>query len=276
VTSLLPLVSSACWGTADFLAGLKARELPLLTVVLISQGFGLLVGIAIVVLRRHGPPGVEALAAGAAAGITGVVGLAALYQGLAVGTMSIVAPIAGTAVVVPVAVGLLRGERPSAIQFAGMALALAGVVLAAREPGGDGARRVASGVGLALVAAVALGATFVFLDAAGDADVGWAGLTIRATSFSILVLVALVVRPPIRGVRRDLGVLAAVGILDNGANVLFTIASSQGLLSVAAVLGSLYPVGTVALARFVLRERVSRVQSAGVVAALVGVVLIAR
>jgi len=207
-----------------------------------------------------------------------MVALAAFYRGLAIGTMSIVAPISATGASVPVLVGLASGDRPSAVVLAGIAVAIVGVVLAAREqaPEGSVAAAVARrSVLLALVAALGFGAFFVGMDASADAGVLWALLAARIASFSLIAAVALVARPRVPTEPRTLGLLAGVGLLDLAANACFAAATTEGLLSVTSVLASLYPLMTVLLARLVLGERVRRVQEVGIAAAVLGVVLIA-
>ena len=190
--------------------------------------------------------------------------------------MSVVAPISATAAAVPVLVGLVEGERPSTLQVAGMAAALAGVILASREPveeGGPPPNRAA--IGLALVAAAGFGTFFVALDrASAQADVSWVIVVSRSCALILLVLAALAARPGLPRDGTSLGLLAIIGVLDLGANGLYALATREGLLSVVSVLGSLYPAVTVVLARVVLAERVARVQEAGVVLALAGVVAI--
>ncbi len=231
----------------------------------------------VVALGGESAPPVSELWPAAAGGIAGAAALAAFYRGLAIGTMSIVAPISATAAAVPVAVGVATGERPGALQAVGIALAVSGVVLASREEGsGAAAAAVARrSVLLALVAALGFGTFFVGMDAAAEEDVFWALLAARGASFTMLCAAAAIVRPRLPGRPATLGALAAIGVLDLFANGLFAAASTQGLLSVAAVASSLYPVVTIALARAVLRERVRGVQRAGVAAALAGVLLIA-
>jgi len=272
---ILALAASLSWGVGDFLAGLSSRRLQLLTVLVVSQAAGLTSLALLVAVRGEGPPEARYLLYAALAGIAGAVGLAALYRGLAVGSMSVVAPISATAAVIPVAAGVITGERPSAAQGAGIALALAGVVLASRErPAEGGGRRVAEGVGLALVAAVSFGLLLVALGAASDGDAPWATLSMRATSFSLLAATALVVRPSLALGRNDLAVLAFIGVLDAAGNALFAMATTESLLSVVSVLAQLYPVVTVLLARVILGERISRLQMVGVVAAFGGIALI--
>jgi drug/metabolite transporter (DMT)-like permease len=272
---LLALTASLSWGIGDFLAGLRTRRLPLVTVLVVSQAAGLTSIALVVAVRGVGPPEARYLGYAALAGVAGAVGLAALYQGLAVGPMSIVAPISATAAVVPVVAGVVTGERPSAAQAVGIGLAVVGVALASRSQGADEARRgETTGVALALVAALSFGLLLVALGEASEGDPYWGTFAMRATSFSLLVLAALVVRPSFALPGRDLPVLLLIGLLDTAGNVLFAVATTESLLSVAAVLAQLYPIVTVLLARFVLGERLSRGQAAGVVGAFAGVALI--
>lgn len=274
IASLLALGASAAWGTADFLAGLKAKALPVLTVALGSQLTGLAL-LGAIALAPGGSPPTAAVLWGVPGGVCGAIGLLALYRGLAVGSMAVVAPISATSAAVPVVFGLARGERPSSVQGIGIAVAIVGVTLASREPSHGGGRRTAIGVELGLVAAVGIGFALVFLDAAGRGnDPIWAVMALRAGGAATLAATALVLRPSLRAGRRDLAAVLLVGLFDTAGNVAFVIATGRGLLSVVAVLGSLYPVVTVFLARVVLTERVSRLQLAGSAGALLGVALI--
>ncbi|HXV94978.1 MAG TPA: DMT family transporter [Gaiellaceae bacterium] len=271
---LLALTASLSWGLGDFLAGLRTRRLPVVTVLVVSQAAGLTTIALVVAVRGVGPPDGRHLVYGSLAGICGAVGLAALYRGLAVGPMSIVAPISATAAVVPVTFDVAAGDRPSGAQAAGIALAVGGVVLASRSRAAGGHRAGAEGVGLALVAAVSFGLLLVLLGEASDGDPYWGTLAMRGTSLALLVLAALVLRPGFALGERDLPVLLLIGVLDTAGNALFAVATTKSLLSVAAVLGQLYPVVTVLLARLVLKERISGGQAAGVVSAFAGVALI--
>jgi drug/metabolite transporter (DMT)-like permease len=246
--------------------------------MLVSQAAGLVGIVAVVALSGEPAPAAAELAPAAAAGMAGALALSAFYRALAIGTMSIVAPVSATGAAVPVFVGLAGGERPGALQLAGIAAAVIGVVLASREDEheqpavAEAARR---SVLLALVAALGFGSFFVGMDAAADADVFWALLVARTASVTLLLAAAALLRPSLRTTPASLGVLVAVGFLDLSANGLYALATTEGLLSIAAVLGSLYPVTTVLLARAVLGERVRRVQEAGIATAMVGVVFIA-
>lgn len=274
VAVALGLAAGISWGLADFLGGLKSRQLHLVVVLVGSQAVGTaLVGLA-VAARGEGPPEPQFLLYGVLAGLAGLVGLACFYRGLAVGAMAVVAPISATGAAIPVVVGLATGDRPSDLQFAGLALALAGIVIASREEGSGGAR-LATGTGLAVGAALGFGAFFVGLDAASDGDVLWALLAARSLDVVLLVAVALVLRPPASMTASDRRDIALVGLLDVVANGLFALASTEGLISLVAVLASLYPVVTVLLARMVLGERIRATRGAGVALALVGVAAIA-
>jgi drug/metabolite transporter (DMT)-like permease len=270
---LLALGASLTWGVGDFLAGLRSRSLPVLTVLVVSQAAGFLTIALVVAARGTGPPDARYLGYAVLAGLCGAAGLAALYRGLAVGDMSVVAPISATAAVVPVIAGLVSGERPSVLQGLGVALALAGVALTAHESG-TGGGGPATGVGLALVAALSFGLVLVALGAASEGDALWGTLSMRSTSFSTLVVAALLVRPGFALRDGALPALVLIGILDVAGTMLFAVASTKSLLSLAAVLAQLYPVVTVLLARVVLGERISRHQQLGVVAVFAGVVLI--
>ena len=268
----LAFASGVSWGVADFFGGLKARQLPVLNVLLASQGTGLLLVTIYMLIRWEPVPGGDFALWAVLSGVAGVIGLSAFYRGLSIGNMGVVAPISATAAVIPVAVGIASGDRPAGLQYMGLVLALAGVVLASREEVTGGAVR---GAGFALVSAVGFGFFFVGMDHASDADIGWAMLGNRITSFSLLLAAFAVLRPPLAARRRDAPVLAMVGTLDITANGLFAIASTEGLVSLVSVLGSLYPLTTVLLAALVLRERPHRIAQIGVAMALGGVVLIA-
>ena len=276
VVVALGLAAGLSWGVADFLGGLKSRQLSVLVVLVVSQAVGaVLVGV-IIVARGEGPPATEYLLIGALAGLSGLAGLAAFYRGMAVGAMSVVAPISATGAAIPVTVGIATGDRPRAVQVAGLVLALVGVVLASREAReGSAGTKVAAGTGLALVAAVGFGGFFVGLDLASEGDVLWALLAARSVAIVLLVAVGLALRPGHDLSARDLRDLAAVGVFDVAANALFAFASTQGLVSLVAVLASLYPVTTILLARLVLKESVRTSQAVGVALALLGVAAIA-
>jgi drug/metabolite transporter (DMT)-like permease len=244
-----------------------------------SQGIGLVFVSIWVIASGESPPGAGDLLPAVVAGAGGAVALSAFYRALSIGTMSIVAPISATGALVPVITGVAGGDRPSAAQVAGMAAAVVGVVLASRESddGGGAAADARRSVGLALVAALGFGLFLTLLKPAADHSVPWALLTVRIASVTVIAAAVLVRRAPVGAAftREALPSIALVGTLDVAANALYAIATTKGLLSIVSVLGDLYPVSTILLARAVLRERVRRSQEVGIVSVLVGVALIA-
>lgn len=270
----LALGASLSWGFGDFLGGLKSRTLHVFTVLAISQAAGLAAVLVWLAYSGEGYPGYTSTAYAAVAGVGGCLGLAALYRGMAVGAMGIVAPVSAVSAAIPFGVGVATGERPGVLQLAGILLALAGVALASREPSDRGGGR-AAGVGLALVAALGFGLYFVFLDRAADDSVPYAVATARGVSSLLAVAVAIAVGATLRPHAAALPALVVVGLCDVGANVLFALASARGLLGVVSVLASLYPIVTLALAAVLLDERLAPVQRLGVTSALAGAALIA-
>ena len=273
----LALASAITWGGGDFLSGLMSRRLPLLTVLLVTQGAGvpwvLAAGLASGV-----PTDWSFVPLACLASLCGLVGLGALFRGMAVGAMSIVAPISATGAALPVLVGLASGEQPTALQGAGVVLTLVGVALASRQPAGPGGSRLVTGAGYGLLAALGFGLFYVVMRgatrAAGE-NPFWPGFVARSTGTLLMLGVGAATRARF-GVRRtEAGVLVVAGALDVSANVLYAAASVTGIGPLAAVLSSLFPVSTIALARLFLHERLIPLQSAGVISALLGVALIA-
>ncbi len=271
---LLALLSSLLWGTSDFWGGTAAKRLHALVVVGVSQAIALVALLPLaLVFGEH----IEHFWAGPAAGITGLVGLGAFYAALAGGTMGVVAPIAACGATVPVVVGLARGESPSTLQVAGIVLALLGVILASGPElsGGAPPRPLV----LASLSALCFGFVAVFVaegSKGGDGAFVATLLVMRCTSVALLLLLAAVaLRKPLGVGRQDVRILTGTGLGDVGANAAFAVASRSGLLSVVAVLASLYPVVTVLLARQIHHERLRTVQAIGAVGTLGGVVLIA-
>ncbi|MGE0028826.1 MAG: EamA family transporter [Thermoleophilia bacterium] len=269
---LLGLASGLSWGVADFLGGVASRRAAAFAVVALSQASGLVVAlIAAGVIRPDLPPPDKALLA-ATAGVTGVLGLMAFYRALSIGSMSVIAPISALGALVPVAVDLIRGDTPAGVVLAGMLLALAGAALVARAPGP--ASR--AGVGLAVIAAVGFGAFFSLLAEAADGESAlWSLIFARSASVPLALIVWVGVGASLALRGRTLLITLVAGFLDASANLMFAAGSQRGLTSVVAVLGSLYPVTTVALATVVLHERLGRLQAAGAGFALAGVAMIA-
>jgi drug/metabolite transporter (DMT)-like permease len=269
----LALVSSLAYGASDFLGGLKSRSLPLLSVLLVSQASALVI-IAIVVAVGGGAPPVDHLHYGVIAGLCEALGVAALYRGLATGTMSVVAPIGAAAPVVAVLAGIVLGQVPSELQGAGIALAIAGIVTISLEDESPQGGTVGPSVVFGLLTALGFGGFFVAMDSASDGSVPWALLAARVTTVMIFGLAFAVGRRPL-GVRpSEITWLVGIGALIVSADSLYAVASTKGLLSVVAVLSSLYPVVTIALARICLNEHLGSIQRAGVAAALAGAAVV--
>jgi len=273
------LASSALWGLADYLGGLKSRTFPVPVVLAMMYLSSLTVMLVFVVARGEGPPSSSHVLASLGAGVVGIAGLSAFYRALAIGTMSIVAPIASTGVALPVIVGLIGGDDPGPVRSAGLALAVVGIVLASREEdtGAADSRQQRLSIVLAIVAGLGFGSYFVLAEIGSSGDVAWALLLSRMSALPIIACFALLAlrRGGTRPSGRALAGLAGIGLIDLGANWFFNHASTIGELSSVAVGSSLYPVVTVMLAALLLGERVQGVQRAGVIVALTGVVLIA-
>jgi drug/metabolite transporter (DMT)-like permease len=270
---VLALAAAALWGTGDFFGGLATRRLNVLIVLFWSQLVGLTGVVVWIVASNATRPGSD-LAFAAAAGIAGAVGLGCLYRGMAIGAMGIVAPISATSPVVPLVFSVAKGDSPAALQWAGIALALAGIVLVSREPGSLGGG-VAAGVGLALVAALGFGLFVVGLGEAAQESVPWAVGAARLSSVSIVLLALAWTRTAPRVPRRLIPLVIAVGVFDTGANALIAAATTKGSIGIVAVLSALYPIMTILLARAVLHERLGPTRTAGGLVALGGAALIA-
>jgi drug/metabolite transporter (DMT)-like permease len=299
LAALLALAASTSWGLCDFIGGVKSRRLPVLLVVTGAHAVGLLAVAAVLLLISLPAPVLNVAAIAALSGLAQAAAIAAYYRGLSTGAMGVVGPIAATAAIVPLAVGLATNERPTSPQVLGMCLAVAGVATAAYQPSlpGVGGKRLAVGVGMALLAALGFGSFFTLIGIASERGaLGWIVFVNRVTG--VILLAALLTFFARRSRRRgsppgqppelesskvvtrappghDALAVAAIGLLSVGGTFLFATATTLGLLSVVSVVGALYPVTTVLLATFLLHERIHRLQRAGTAAALLGVVLIA-
>lgn len=280
---VLGLLVAAAYGSADFFGGLSAKKASVSAVVVLSQAMGL-PWLAVLVAVAGGEPTARVIALGAGAGAVGGIGLTCLYRGLSIGRMSVVAPITAVgAALVPVAWGLLQGERPGPLALVGVVLAIVAVGFISRtgdevvdgshapEPTEARPYRL-----LAIVAGVAFGTVFVLLAETGDNAGFWPLVAGRLTSITLLTIGGLAARQSFSpGGRAALLPIAAAGVLDMTANALYLLAARRGLIALVAVLSSLYPASTVLLARMVLKERLLGLQVAGLGLAAAGVTLIA-
>jgi drug/metabolite transporter (DMT)-like permease len=266
------------YGSGDFLGGVAAKRVPTITVLLVSQAFGLGVAVLLVVALRDGPPDSHVFALSAAAGVVGVVALGLLFRGLAIGRMSIVAPLSAIGGgVLPVVWGLARGERPSALALAGVGLALVAIAIVGRGAEHDPAPAVSPRVELALGAGagVGFGIVFILLAESASGSGMWPVFIARCASVPLLAVVAVVLGRSQRVGRAEIASVAGAGLCDVGANALVVLAVRRGLLSLVAPVASLYPATTVLLARLVLQERIGRQRLGGLALGVAGLALIA-
>ncbi|SOD88428.1 EamA family transporter [Streptomyces sp. Ag109_G2-15] len=283
MTAFFALTTSLLWGLADFGGGLLTRRTPALTVVVVSQAIAAVVLGVIVVATGGWSEAGPRLWFAVAAGLAGPLAVFSFYKALALGPMGVVSPLATLSVAVPVGVGLVLGERPGALQVAGIAVAVTGVVLAG-GPQLRGAPVQRLTILLTLVAALGFGTVFALIT---EASTNVTGLFLslfaqRVTSVAAggAALYASVRRGtpalPEGGLpRASLPALAFVGLADVAANGTYAVAAQHGPVTVAAVLASLYPVVTALAARGFLSERLRAIQAAGAGLALLGTLLLA-
>ncbi|MGW5867642.1 EamA family transporter [Streptomyces sp. NPDC055239] len=286
MTALFALATSLLYGLADFGGGLLTRRIPALTVVVASQTVAVIVLGVIVVATGGWTEWGPQLWFAVAAGLLGPVAMLAFYKALAIGPMSVVSPLASVGVVVPVAVGLFLGERPGVPQFAGLAVAIVGIVLAG-GPELRGAPVQRQAVLLTLLAAFGFGAVLALISEASSNLTGLflalfvqrvTNVAAGGTALFVSVKRGGVALPEGTGmglIWATLPALAFVGLADVAANGTYSLAAQNGPITLAAVLSSTYPVITALAARAVLKERLRGVQAAGAGLALVGTVLLA-
>lgn len=286
MTALFALATSLMYGLADFGGGLLTRRIPALTVVVASQTIAVTVLGVIVVATGGWTEWGPQLWFAVAAGLLGPVAMLAFYKALAIGPMSVVSPLASVGVVVPVAVGLFLGERPGVPQFAGLTVAIVGIVLAG-GPELRGAPVQRQAVLLTLLAAFGFGAVLALISEASSNLTGlFLALFVQRVTNVAAGGAALFVSVRRGGIALPEGTgmgliwaalpaLAFVGLADVAANGTYSMAAQNGPVTLAAVLSSTYPVITALAARAVLKERLRGVQAAGAGLALVGTVLLA-
>lgn len=272
---VLALGSSLAWGVSDFLGGLQSRRISALSVLLVSQPVGLVLSVAVATIVGGDALSTREAVIATAAGIGAVAALGAFYRAMALGSISVVATIGALGIAVPVVAGIAGGDSPGPFQAAGAVVAFAGAVLVAREPDPEWRRATAASVGLAALAGLGFGLFFWALDLSSPPNPAWTIVCARVGGVAVLVAAGLVVKPEFPPPRSMVPILVVIGTCDVAANTLFALATNHGLLSLVAIAGSLYSAVTVLLARFVLGERLARVQQAGVVIALSGVALLA-
>lgn len=271
----LSLAACLGWGVSDFLGGLKSRQLPSLTVLIVANIFGTVLISAIVLLRGVPLPLHPQLLWAAGGGLSGLLAMLMLYRGFALGSMSIIAPLSASGILLPVIWGLFLGESLSLIKYLGIAAAVCGIICAAREMDPfSHKKKLTRGLHLALGAALGFGLFFIFMDRACEIDPYWAALIMRISYGLFPLFMIPFIRPSFRVDPSDLPGIAFIGIADALAGFSFALATTIGLLSVVSVVGSLYPAVTVILSTTLLHERQQAVQYLGVGLALTGVVLL--
>ena len=272
---LLALVAAAAYGSADFLGGIAARRAALLAVALATQAVGMFV-IVMLLAFHHEHFSAVSLEWGALAGVAGATGIALLYHALAIGRMGVISPITALlAATVPVVFGIVSGERPTPLVDGGLVLAAVAIVAISASFEQTGEREIATaGLREAILAGIAFGAFFTLLGMARESGPLIALLGSRLASVALLASIVMATRTSMR-MHGAFWIVVLGGALDMGANLLYLLAARIDGLAISAVLTSLYPASTVLLAGIVLRERLSRIQWAGVICALVAVAMIA-
>ncbi len=268
----LSLGAAGVWGGGDFAGGIATKRASVFRVVAIAHAAGLILMLALVWMSGEGVPPLSSFGWGVIAGITDAFGVAALYKGLSTGKMGVVAPVASVITgVLPVLFGIRIEGLPGRTQLLGFALALVSIWLITRPDGELDSRR---GLGLAVLAGVMFGLLLISGKEAGRHAVLWPLAGARAASTLLMSVIVLFSPRDGRPLRPALIPILLSGVFDAAANAMFIEATRHGRLDVAAMLSSLYPASTVILARFLLKERISRTQTIGIVGALIAVALI--
>jgi len=276
MASLLALLSSAMWGTADFFAGRLSKKHHPFAVLGFSQVFGLLVGVLIVVLSGSYQGKVLGLDGflipGALAGLFGYIGLACLYEGLSTGRMGVVSPISSLSTVIPLAYALITGDVLSTITLFGVVIALVGVFCASGPELSQGLP--IKPLLLALGAAAGFGLALTFIAIGSQSSALLTMVSMRGATFFVTISLAIRFKTTGNFDKKSIPLLFFIGAADFIANLLLGIACTKGLVSVAMVFGSLYPIATALLAYKFLQERLHRVQYVGIALAVAGVSII--
>ena len=271
---ILGLAASAAWGTSDFGGGFLGRRAPVLGVLILTQGIGLVIAVAVMVARGEPLLAGRDLGLALGGGLLASVGVGCLYLGLATGRMGVVAPVAAVlTAVTPALIGIVVEGAPRPLALAGMGLAIVAVVVVSRVADHEGLERP-SGLYLAIVAGLTLGTLSFVLSRIDDVYLLAPLAALRSVQVTIFALVIVLGRQAWRLPRPTWRLALFVGVVDLLGNVAF-LSAARIELAPAAVLSSLYPVITVLLAATILRERVTRTHAAGIVLAVISVAMIA-
>lgn len=274
---LIGLAAALGFGGGDFLGGLASKRSTTASVLLVVQCVGLIIAFGWVAVDGKALPPGDNLLVAAGAGVSGVTGLGLLFRGLATGRMGVVAPVSAViASTAPVLWGAAQGERPSAVAWTGVGVAIVAVGLIARTPDRDADADFTAARPLALgfAAGAAFGvAVILFSEAAQDGGF-WPLVFARVAAVPAMLGVAAFVHRAFAPARSDVPTSLASGVLDVTGNAALLVAFRRGLTSLVAPVAALYPAATVILARIVLKETLTRLQFSGLVLALTGLVLI--
>ncbi|MFX0061528.1 MAG: EamA family transporter [Candidatus Hermodarchaeota archaeon] len=270
---LFGLMSATSWGAGDFSGGIATKKSSVFNVIIISQTVGLSLLVILAFLYSEPFPSLNDILWGGLAGLFGAIGLMALYRGLALQNMGVVAPVSAVVtVIIPMGVGMLLEGFPTILQLLGCGIALIAVwfVSSANDQGKIQFRTL----DLPIIAGLGFGFFFVFIDQISEGSIFWPLTVARIASITTLVMLTIVLRQLEMPQTDQLPIIALAGIFDVGGNAFFVLAAQMGRLDIAAVLGALYPVVTVVLARIILKERLTHQQWSGIIAALISVFLI--
>lgn len=270
-------LSALLYGVADFSGGLAAGRSRLLPVLVLSQFLGIAVALTALAVMGSGTPSQRDLLWGACAGLTGSMGLFMLYGGIARSIVAIVSPTSAVVgAIIPILFAVIQGERPSATALVGSALCLPAILLLTWEGRAEESRRksIHSALVYGLLAGLGFGAFFVAISRSSPEAGVWPLVAARIASLLAFAMATVVSGQSFKVERGGIAPALAAGAADMGANILFLLATQSGMLSLVAIVTSLFPAPTVLLARFFLRQRIPPVRLAGLVLALVGVGLI--
>ncbi|HLI91114.1 MAG TPA: DMT family transporter [Ktedonobacteraceae bacterium] len=271
-TVIFGLAASLCWGSGDFSGGLASRRANASSVVLAAYAVGFVLLTALALIWREPLPGSFDVMWGALAGLAGAVGLIAFYTALSIGNMGIAAPLSAMLTAgLPVIFAAFTTGLPNPFQIGGFILALLAIGLISRPERATGRPK---GIGLALVAGCGFGCFFILISRVSHGETFWPLAVARLTSVLLLLVIGLIRRQRVQPAILTMPLVLCAGTLDAIGNAFFVLATHSGRLDVAAILSSLYPAATVLLAVLVLRERVSRIQTVGILLALLAVPLI--
>ena len=269
---LFGLLSALTWGAGDFNGGLAVKRSNPYGVVAVAHTISLGLLLLLIAIIREPVPPIKDWLWGAAAGLTGGIGLLLLYRSLAEGRMSVAAPVSALlAATIPVLVGIFQDGNPGTLVLFGFTLALAAVWLVS---GGEGLRFRFDDLRQPVIAGIAFGAFFIFLERASQTSLWWSLVAIRIVSVSSLLGFAILTRQPWLPKRESLVPILLSSVLDTLGNASYAMSARMGRLDIAAILGSLYPGATVLLAWVFLKESISRVQTIGIFLALAAIVML--